>query len=786
MTFQHSKQKSITDSTQKNRMKKFYLLLLAAHGSWLAASSQNVGIGTTNPLNKLHVAGGFRLDTLTGVGGNGILTHNGNGVVYGIKLTGNVSDVLRGDGTFGAANAATNAWSLTGNSGINPATNFIGTTDGQPLLFRVKNQPSGIIDSVLNSTAFGYKALVSNLGVSNTAIGMEALYSNTYGGGNTAIGLEALRLNTEGSANSADGEFALILNTTGHANTATGWGALGSNITGNYNVAVGYGASGDSHGDQNVAIGANALFNNNSGSNITAIGYGADVLTDGLTNATAIGYNAQVSQSNSLVLGNSDVNVGIGTTSPNTSSLLDLTSNSKGLLIPRMTATERNAISSPATGLLVYDNSVNSFYFYNGGSWNQIGGTSANVWSLNGNAGTDPTTNFIGTTDAEPLLFRVHNIIAGQIQTTNANTGFGLQTLSSNTTGFQNTAYGDVALPANTTGNYNTAIGVNALYSNTTGNDNTANGASALQFNTTGDNNTATGHYTLYGNTTGSGNTGDGLQALFDNTSGYNNVAIGFNALISNTTGYYNSGNGLGALYLNATGNFNTGMGAYALERTTASQYNTAIGYLAGSARDNGDNNVFVGSSADVGGDGFSNVIAIGQGTICTASNQVTIGNPTTNSYMAYADWTNISDGRYKRNVKEDVPGLAFISKLRPVTYNLDATGIDNFLHKNQAKDKQMSGNAKSKIDEALKENEQIRHTGFVAQEVEKSAKELGFNFSGVDAPKNQNDVYGLRYSEFVVPLVKAVQEQQAIIEKQQHQIDDLKKELEGIKAKSK
>jgi trimeric autotransporter adhesin len=46
----------------------------------------------------------------------------------------------------------------------------------------------------------------------------------------------------------------------------------------------------------------------------------------------------------------------------------------------------------------------------------------------------------------------------------------------------------------------------------------------------------------------------------------------------------------------------------------------------------------------------------------------------------------------------------------------------------------------------------------------------LNFNFSGVDAPKNENDVYSLRYSEFVVPLVKAVQEQQ-------QQIDTLKKE---------
>ena len=50
-------------------------------------------------------------------------------------------------------------------------------------------------------------------------------------------------------------------------------------------------------------------------------------------------------------------------------------------------------------------------------------------------------------------------------------------------------------------------------------------------------------------------------------------------------------------------------------------------------------------------------------------------------------------------------------------------------------------------------------YTGFVAQDVEKAARELNYDFSGVDAAKNDKDLYGLRYSEFVVPLVKAVQE---------------------------
>jgi hypothetical protein len=86
----------------------------------------------------------------------------------------------------------------------------------------------------------------------------------------------------------------------------------------------------------------------------------------------------------------------------------------------------------------------------------------------------------------------------------------------------------------------------------------------------------------------------------------------------------------------------------------------------------------------------------------------------------------------------------------------------------------------------ARKQKEQIFYTGFIAQDVEKAANALHFNFSGVDAAKNENDLYGLRYAEFVVPLVKAVQEQQQQIEilKQQNQL--LLKEILIIKEKLK
>ena len=68
-----------------------------------------------------------------------------------------------------------------------------------------------------------------------------------------------------------------------------------------------------------------------------------------------------------------------------------------------------------------------------------------------------------------------------------------------------------------------------------------------------------------------------------------------------------------------------------------------------------------------------------------------------------------------------------------------------------------------------------LKPVGFIAREVEAAAKEIGYNFSGVDKPKNDKDIYGLRYAEFVVPLVKGMQEQQEMIEDLEAENGDLK-----------
>ncbi len=93
---------------------------------------------------------------------------------------------------------------------------------------------------------------------------------------------------------------------------------------------------------------------------------------------------------------------------PVASAMLDIASTSSGLLIPRMSTAQRTSIGTPATGLLVYDTTTNSFWYYNGAIWIQILNTTTG-WLTTGNAGTSVATNFLGTTDNNTLAIRTNN-----------------------------------------------------------------------------------------------------------------------------------------------------------------------------------------------------------------------------------------------------------------------------------------------------------------------------------------------------------------------------------------
>jgi hypothetical protein len=285
-------------------------------------------------------------------------------------------------------------------------------------------------------------------------------------------------------------------------------------------------------------------------------------------------------------------NVGIGTTAPDQSAVLDIQSVNKGLLIPRLTEAQMNTIVNPAKGLLVFKTEVanSGFFFYNGEKWSPLtnGGANAiatgdvNGWSLTGNAtavagvkAAATSESFIGTPAGIPLNFKIGGVTAGVLYS-NTNLFLGYQSGLSGVGG----------------GSYNVGIGAQTLASLTTGNTNTAVGSGALQSNTTGNLNMAIGGLSLNNNTIGVSNVALGHAAMNKNISGGNNVALGKDALF-NTNGSFNIGIGSGALTALTTGNRNTVVGVYAGGVNSYGSSNTFIGYMAG-YNETGSNKLYI------------------------------------------------------------------------------------------------------------------------------------------------------------------------------------------------
>ncbi|MFN0176618.1 MAG: tail fiber domain-containing protein [Saprospiraceae bacterium] len=370
---------------------------------------------------------------------------------------------------------------------------------------------------------------------------------------------------------------------------------------------------------------------------------------------------------------------------------------------------------------------------------------------------------------------------AGNLTTTGAfNVAIGSGSLLFNTSGNQNIAIGGAALNTNVSGSNNvavgdftltqtkssdnTGVGSSALQNNSTGTSNTAIGRRASQLNTTGSANCAVGQEALRDNTTGANNTALGFLALNKNTSASFNVAVGTQALNNNTSGTNLSASGANALFSNTVGSSNTAFGRSALFNNTTGGSNTALGANAGDLSSGNSNCTFLGFDTDnTANNNLTNSTALGNGTRVNASNKIRFGNTAVTVIEGQVAYT-VSDGRFKSNVQNDAPGLDFVLGLQPVTYNFGYTDFSHFL-------------GETSVDFAvLREKEQKREMGFVAQDVEKLCRDQGVELSNiVHSPESAADNYSVAYGQLVVPLVKAVQEQQAQIDFQRAEIEQLK-----------
>ena len=464
----------------------------------------------------------------------------------------------------------------------------------------------------------------------------------------------------------------------------------------------------------------------------------------------------------------------------------------RGLVTPSMTISERNQIQSPAVGLLLFNKEYNRLEVNIGTTlspvWSPaVGGGPA--WSTTGNPGTVDGVNFLGTPDNVPLSFRVFNQPAGRIDHILFNLGIGFFSINPNTTGTYNTAVGSYTLRNNTTGIANTAVGAGALTANLSGTANTGIGHDAMIGNTSGRENTGVGQNALRTNTSGYSNSAFGADALYNETTGYDNTALGGSALFSTTDGYSNTAAGALALRYNTTGYNNAALGNYSLQNNTTGYLNSSLGFNAGPSSGNGTvhHSIAIGSAAvpnaiysiAIGSDvtinnsagglstalgalssvgaNVTNATVIGARGVVNSSNTIVLGDANITSLRCNVQTiSTLSDKRVKDNVKVNVPGLSFITKLVPVTY-----------FTNKFKEAKLVGYSTKDVHE-----DKTRHSGFLAQDVEAAAKAVGYDFEGVRLEEN-GKYYTIGYTTFVVPLVQAVKDLNAEVEALKVQLQD-------------
>jgi microcystin-dependent protein len=339
----------------------------------------NVGIGTLAPLNKLEITHGT-------AGNSGLrFTNLPNAIALSTNATGDVIPT-----TLNPANAL--YWGLTGNSGTTPATNFVGTTDAQDLVFKTNSvenmrvtsggnvgigtstpitlldvSKKGVFTSNIPSMNIGDNAL--NFAVANDTETNGIVTFAGIGWVNGILAYYPHKLNNRGA-------FRLTSQSINYADAAVDFlvdGNVGIGTTApTYKLHV---ANGSVRVDGTANTGANSallMFGLNNSTDIGYVGDGSssdnNMYLYSYSNDVRIGTGVLSTASNSIYLDQAG-NTGIGTIPAASSAKLDVVSTTAGFAMPRMTSAQRKAIVAPVAGLDVYDLTLKGHYTFDGTKW---------------------------------------------------------------------------------------------------------------------------------------------------------------------------------------------------------------------------------------------------------------------------------------------------------------------------------------------------------------------------------------------------------------------------------
>jgi len=642
-------------------------------------------------------------------------------------------DFYGSDGTDFARGASISAsvQGTPGNNDMPGVLNFATSADGSDSpTTRLSIAADGSLSTPTAGTSnvrFGVNAgnSIASGSTYNVLIGDEAGTAITTGDANVAIGFSALLTEDGHGFNTAVGHETLkTLNAGADAyNTAVGFRAGLSVTTGIRNTLIG-GLAGDSlqDADFNVAIGSHSLTTDTLGSKSIAIGHSA-LEAQNFTSATDT-YNIAIGDNTGFAITTGVRNVLIG-----------------ALAGDAITDADKNiAIGTDALG----GNKLGSRSV-------AIGEAALQVQNPVDGSGNDTAVDMYNTA--------VGHAAGNAVTTGIFNTLIGGLAGDSLTVGQENVSLGYLSLSTDTKGSHSVAIGPYALqtqnFTSATDTFNTALGYAAGNAVTTGTNNTFVG-----------GLAGDGTDDGVDNT------AVGKGALSANC-GNGNTAIGLGSLVI-CTGEYNTGTGYLSGDAITSGGYNALFGQSAGTAVTEGNRNVCIGDRAGVNITTGSDNVMIGQNNNASAAdastnivmgfqvtgvgaNNFTFGNGSTDSNIAFGatSITAPSDERMKEEIETSTAGLAFVNDLRPVTYKWK-----------KEKDIVDTLDAYVEGSDIRVVNETTNH-GFIAQEVKTVIDAHPEIKDGFDMwmEKDNDGQQRVAPSALIPVLVKAIQEQQALIE---------------------
>ncbi|MBS1912256.1 MAG: hypothetical protein JST22_09750, partial [Bacteroidetes bacterium] len=440
----------------------------------IAAPNGNVGIGTSTPGERLHVAGNIRADALAGpdtrlvmVDANGSLRP---GPGAGSIIVREINTVLGHDSTFVASLTGdarfingvrqvgdSTYWSLLGSRGTDPTRNFLGTTDNQPLAFRTNNAERVRIDAATGNVGIGTAAPGAKLHVAGDlradalAGTPRVLFSDINGSIVTRADQNSFLAASIDTILASDPAFingltnnptfvSSLTGNTGFVNALTNNPAFVGSLTGNPAFVsdihtIGNGAWWSLTGSAGTNPATNFLgttdnqplaFRTNNAERIRIDATNGNVGIGTVTPATRL-HVAGAVRSDALAgtprVLFSDINGSIVTRADQNSFL----ANSIDTVLTS-DATFINGLTSNATFVSSLSGNTS---FVNALTANPTFVTDVRAigndtwWSLTGSAGTNPATDFLGTTDNQPLAFRTNNAERIRIDATTGNVGIG-------------------------------------------------------------------------------------------------------------------------------------------------------------------------------------------------------------------------------------------------------------------------------------------------------------------------------------------------------------------------